>query len=69
MILAHRLDHNPFATATPAQRRSFNIHTGSQDWWDALITENPATLLPAFLEKWKKEARVFQQQSKPYWLY
>jgi len=72
MVLACALDtktKNPFAAATPEAARSFNIHTGSLAWWDALKRDGARVDLPGFLRKWKHEAAAFQQNSRKFWLY
>ncbi|MEO6568683.1 MAG: DUF1343 domain-containing protein [Opitutaceae bacterium] len=61
---------NPFAKlkGTP-QERTFNIHVGSKAWWDALTRDGAKVDVEGFLRDWRDKAKVYQQQSKKYWLY
>ncbi|MDX2188176.1 MAG: DUF1343 domain-containing protein [Opitutaceae bacterium] len=60
---------NVFAAANATQTRSFNIHTGSMEWWNALKRDGVKVNLEAFLVKWRSEAAAFQKESRKYWLY
>ncbi len=70
MRLAARYNSkNPFAAADAAQARSFNIHTGSLQWWEALKRDGARVDVEGFQRKWRQEARLFQQMSQRFWLY
>lgn len=60
---------NPFATATDAKRREFLIHVGSQALWNDLVAKGARIDVEAWLRTWHEQARVFQEQSKRFWLY
>jgi len=60
---------NPFAKAESGPALLFNKHVGSQEWWDAITTHGAKVNLHGFLSKWKKQCRVFQQNSRKYWIY
>ena len=60
---------NPFAKLTPVQFRSFNIHVGSQAWGDALRREGAGIDVDAWTRRWREQARVYQEESKKFWLY
>ena len=60
---------NPFAAATDAKRREFLIHVGSQAFFNDLAAKGGRTDVVAWLRTWREQARVFQEQSKRYWLY
>ncbi|HEX2854913.1 MAG TPA: DUF1343 domain-containing protein [Opitutaceae bacterium] len=60
---------NPFAKMTAAQDRTFNIHVGSAAWLSALKRDGAKVDVEAFVRDWKEKAKVYQQQSKKYWLY
>jgi len=70
MRLACRLNPpNPFARLNATQTRSFNIHVGSNDWWQALSTQGANVNLEAFQADWQARGAIYQQQVKRYWLY
>lgn len=60
---------NPFAKLSPADTRSFNIHVGSTEWWDALRRDGAHVDVEGFLKKWSAADAIYQQQSRRYWLY
>jgi len=60
---------NPFAAAPPDEVRSFNIHTGSQAWWDELVERGGRARAELFLNRWRLAAEEFRQRSRPYWIY
>lgn len=70
MQLACRYDgQNPFSAASPAQERGFLIHMGSTAFYEALKRDGAGVDLNAFLRDWENKARVYQQESRKYWLY
>ncbi len=60
---------NPFAAATNAQADLFNKHVGSSEWWQAITTQGANVRLEPFFQKWRAEARQFQDESRRYWIY
>ncbi len=60
---------NPFAKLTPTQFRSFNIHVGSLAWGEALRTQGARVDVEGWIRRWREQARVYQEESKKYWLY
>jgi uncharacterized protein YbbC (DUF1343 family) len=70
MRLACRYDPpNPFARLGSKEVRSFNIHTGSTAWWQALVRDGAKVNLDAFQADWKRRAAVYQNLTRRYWLY
>jgi uncharacterized protein YbbC (DUF1343 family) len=61
--------HKVFASLTPEQQRSFQIHVGSTAWYEALKREGMRVDVATFLKNWSERAAVYQEQSKKYWLY
>ncbi len=60
---------NPFAKLNTTQARTFNIHVGSTEWWNALRRDGADVNLEAFLESWESRSKIYQQQARRYWLY
>jgi uncharacterized protein YbbC (DUF1343 family) len=60
---------NPFAALGSAQARTFNIHVGSTAWWQALYHDGAKVRVESFLKDWRERNRVYQEQTKKYWLY
>ncbi|MFT3783032.1 MAG: DUF1343 domain-containing protein [Nibricoccus sp.] len=60
---------NPFAKANAVQARSFNIHTGSTEWWNALRRDGARVNVESFVAQWQQRAFMYQQQTRPFWLY
>jgi uncharacterized protein YbbC (DUF1343 family) len=60
---------NPFAKANGIQTRSFNIHTGSTEWWNALRRDGKEVNVDAFIQLWQQRDLIYQQQTRPFWLY
>ena len=60
---------NPFAVLTAAEQRTFNIHVGSTAWSSALKREGRKVDVASFLKNWSERARIYQEQSKKYWIY
>ena len=69
MLLTCQVEGNVFAQAKANKRRSFNIHTGSKKWWQALVLQGAQAPLKSFWQNFKKENATFQKQAKAYWLY
>ncbi len=60
---------NPFIAASPSDAISFNKHTGSQEWFNALKRDGAKVDLAGFRRKWEVDALMFQQTSRRFWLY
>lgn len=60
---------NPFAKANATQSRSFNIHTGSTEWWKALQRDGARVDVEAYQRVWQQRDLLYQQQTRPFWLY
>jgi len=70
MRLACRYDPpNPFAKLNTTDARSFNIHVGSTAWWNALKRDGARVNLESFLADWRAKDRIYQQQTRQYWIY
>jgi uncharacterized protein YbbC (DUF1343 family) len=70
MKMACQLEtRNPFATATEAKKREFLIHVGSEAFWNDLVAKGKNIDIEAWLRTWREQAKVYQEQSKKYWLY
>lgn len=60
---------NPFASTSAAKASLFNKHTGSAAWWKEICTRGKNANVSAFMAQWSKDAKVFQEKSKKFWLY
>lgn len=60
---------NPFATATDAKRREFKVHVGSAELFNELAAKGARIDIEAKLRQWREQAKIFQEQSKRFWLY
>lgn len=61
---------NPFAQAHGTNAATlFNKHVGSTSWWNALRLQGHRADIAAYLDKWQRDAEVFREQSRRYWLY
>jgi uncharacterized protein YbbC (DUF1343 family) len=60
---------NPFANATPAQQRLYNIHVGSMAWWEEISTRGADARVDLFLERWRREAAAYQNDVRRFWIY
>jgi len=60
---------NPFAVLTTDEARTFRIHVGSTAWVDALKREGARIDVASFLKNWSERARIYQDQTKVFWLY
>ena len=70
MRLACKLEpKNPFATATAAQRRTFLVHVGSTALFNDLVARGVRTDIDGWLRTWSGQAKIYQEQSKKFWLY
>jgi uncharacterized protein YbbC (DUF1343 family) len=70
MKLACRYDaKNPFMPAPGRDFRGFIRHMGSEEFFRDLQREGARIDIAAWLERWREQDRIYQQQSKKYWLY
>jgi uncharacterized protein YbbC (DUF1343 family) len=70
MKLACKLEpRNPFKSATAAERQTFNVHVGSAAFFDAIARDGASVDVPMWLARWRAEAKVYQEQSRKFWLY
>lgn len=60
---------NPFTQASADSAKLFNKHVGSTEWWNAITTQGARVNVNAFIDKWQKQAQVFQGTSRKFWLY
>jgi hypothetical protein len=60
---------NPFATLTSEEARTFKIHVGSNAWYTALSREGGKVNVPSFVENWAARAKIYQVDTKKFWLY
>lgn len=67
MKLATRISpRNPFLTGDAS---GFLRHMGSEEFYNALRRDGARVDLQSFLAKWQAENRIYQQQSRRFWLY
>jgi len=70
MKLACQLEpKNPFASAKQSDRRTFLVHMGSTAFFNDLITKGAKTDVDAWLRTWREQAKIYQEESKRFWLY
>ena len=60
---------NPFAQSNEDRAKLFNKHVGSTEWWNAITTQGAEVNVNAFIRKWEKQAEIFQDTSRKFWLY
>jgi uncharacterized protein YbbC (DUF1343 family) len=62
---------NPFAALTPGtpKRREFLVHVGSTALLDDLAKQGARVDVEKWLRAWREQGKVYQEQSKRYWLY
>ena len=70
MKLACELEpKNPFASAPRAMANGFLRHMGSTAFFNDIAAHGAKVDLAAYLREWREKDRVYQEQSKRYWLY
>lgn len=70
MRIACRINgRNPFASLTDQQRRSFLVHMGSQAFYQDIALNGARVDVDAWLRTWREQARLYQEQSRRFWLY
>jgi uncharacterized protein YbbC (DUF1343 family) len=60
---------NPFAPARGRDVSGFMRHMGSQAFMDDLVAKGAQVDVEKWLALWREQGRVYQEQSKRYWLY
>lgn len=60
---------NPFTNLTNTQEDLFNKHTGCEAFFQDLQKRGAAINIAGWLNRWTREAQVFQAWSRKYWLY
>ena len=69
MTMACRLEkRNPFLVSDVSSS-GFMRHMGSEVFYRALQRDGAKTNVAAFFEDWQQRAKIYQTQSKRYWLY
>lgn len=70
MRLACKLDaRNPFAPAPGRDFSGFIRHMGSEEYLRALQRDGARTDAAAYVAEWQKRAKIYQAQTKKYWMY
>ena len=70
MKLACKLEpRNPFAAATDTQRRTFLVHMGSTAFFNDLVAKGKNVDVATWLRTWREQTKIYQEQSKRFWLY
>jgi uncharacterized protein YbbC (DUF1343 family) len=70
MKLACKLEpRNPFARASVAERRTFLVAVGSAALFADLARKGKNVDIDAWLRTWREQAKIYQEQSKKFWLY
>jgi uncharacterized protein YbbC (DUF1343 family) len=70
MALACKLDgRSPFLMSPGRDFSGFLRHMGSEEFLRVLQRDGAQTNVNAFFEEWQKRAKIYQVQSKRYWLY
>lgn len=60
---------NPFAFATLEERRTFAVHAGSAGFLRDITASGRNVDVEGWLRTWREQARVYQRQSRKFWLY
>ena len=58
-----------FANVAESQKSLFNKHTGSQEWWNEISKKGKDADVKKFVDKWKRQALAFREESKKFHLY
>jgi len=70
MKLACKYDgQNPFVNATGTQENGFMKHMGSSAFLAALKRDGARVDVDAYIRDWEAKAKVYQQQTRKFWLY
>jgi uncharacterized protein YbbC (DUF1343 family) len=60
---------NPFVALTKGQRDGFNKHTGCEEFFNDLCKRGASVDIAMWVNRWEREAKVFQNWSRQHWLY
>ena len=60
---------NPFLGLNNLDVSRFNRHVGSLAWWNALRRDGARIDVEGFQRDWCVKARIYQEQTRKYWLY
>ena len=60
---------NPFAATKGRDFSGFMRHLGSQAFFNDIAAKGAAVDVAAWLSQWREQGKVYQEQSKRYWLY
>jgi uncharacterized protein YbbC (DUF1343 family) len=60
---------NPFTAANAGPHTMFTHLIGSQAFASDLIAKGARIDIEAWLRTWREQARIYQEQSRKYWLY
>jgi uncharacterized protein YbbC (DUF1343 family) len=60
---------NPFAAASPAAVGGFLKHMGSTAFFNDLAARGANVDVDAYIRRWQAQAKLFQEQSRRFWLY
>ena len=60
---------NPFILAATDKNSMYNKVVGSAAWAAAIRRDGGRVDVAAFIENWSERAKIYQQESKRYWLY
>jgi uncharacterized protein YbbC (DUF1343 family) len=60
---------NPFTVLPAAEQRTFRIHVGSTAWYAALSREGSRVNVVSFLQNWAARAKIYQDETRRFWLY
>jgi uncharacterized protein YbbC (DUF1343 family) len=70
MKLACKIEpRNPFAAATTEKRSLFLHLMGSTAFFNDVATKGRNVDIDSWLRTWREQAKIYQEQSKRYWLY
>ncbi len=68
-LACKREPKNPFAAAKPGEVNGFIRHLGREAFVRALPRNGVRLDLDFWFKQWREQARIYQEQSKRYWLY
>ncbi len=60
---------NPFAPVPGRNVTGFMRHMGSEAFYKDIVAKGAQVDVQAWLRTWREQARVYQEQSKRYWMY
>jgi uncharacterized protein YbbC (DUF1343 family) len=70
MRIACKLDpRNPFAPAPKRDFSGFMRHMGSEAFLNDIAAKGAKVEVETWVKVWREQARIYQEQSKRYWLY